>query len=136
MSWLRLILLMASAMLAGAPSAAEETAISVPSGQSVTLLDTIAEEPGPEGVTIRFRFLAPEIARDTGTIGFDDAAADMAYLCESFAVPRVSESEANVARIIISLSDRPVEFGQSAPDATQFFEAYRLEDGACIWEGL
>ena len=38
------------------------------------------------------------------------------------------------AQIVISLSDRPVPFGEAAPDATQFFEAFALQDGTCIWE--
>jgi len=39
-------------------------------------------------------------------------------------------------QIIIVLSDREVEFGVADPDATQYFEAYRPEDGACFWEGF
>ncbi len=40
------------------------------------------------------------------------------------------------AQIFISISDRPVEFGTKDPDAAQVFEAYRPEDGTCIWEGF
>ena len=38
------------------------------------------------------------------------------------------------SQIVISLSDRAVPFGEADPEATQFFEAYRVEGGACIWE--
>ena len=40
------------------------------------------------------------------------------------------------ARVIVSMSDRPTEFGAAVPEATQFFEAYRIEKGVCIWEGV
>ncbi len=109
-------------------------AISVPSGQEITLLDVIWNEPGPNGLVTRFRFLAPAIAKDGGTISFDLAIADMAHLCQDFALPKVTGSVMAPTQIIISLSDRVVAFGASDPDATQFFEAYRLENGACIWE--
>jgi len=32
------------------------------------------------------------------------------------------------------LSDRAVPFGESAPDVTQFFESYRIENDVCVWE--
>ena len=38
--------------------------------------------------------------------------------------------------IVISLADRVTEFGVSDPEATQFFEAFRLSNDTCIWEGL
>ena len=38
--------------------------------------------------------------------------------------------------IVVSLADRETEFGQSDPDVTQFFEAYRPVDNTCIWEAL
>lgn len=107
--------------------------LSVPSGQPVTLLDVIWNEPGPMGLTFRFRFVAPEIAPG-GRIDAMTAAADMAALCQDFAVPRIDPNGPQPAQVIISLSDRPVPFGESSPEVTQFFEAYRIEDGTCIWE--
>ncbi len=108
--------------------------IEVPSGQEMTLLDVIWNVPGPEGLATRFRFLAPAIARDGGAVAFDVAQSDMLHLCQEYALPRVTGSLTLPTQIIISLSDRPVAFGQSNPEATQFFEAYRIEDNACIWE--
>ena len=55
-------------------------------------------------------------------------------LIDPFDQPRVTDFGPQVQQIIISLSDRAVVFGATEPDVTQFFEAYRLEDGACIWE--
>lgn len=113
---------------------AEAEVIEVPSGQPVSLQDVILNEPGPEGVTMRFRFLAPQIAREGGSVDFDTAIGDMAFLCDSYALPRALGSLPQPSQIIISLSDMPVVFGEASPDATQFFEAYSLQDGACIWE--
>lgn len=113
---------------------AEDTApVDVPSGQPVTLIDIILNEPGPAGNTMRFRFLAPEIA-PAASITFDTAVIDMAALCDSYALPRAAEATPVPDQIIISLADRLVPFGQTDPEATQYFEAYRVEDGACAWD--
>lgn len=109
--------------------------IEVPSGQPITLHDTIIGEPGPGGLTARFRFVAPNIARDLGIMTFIEAEADMHHLCETYALPRIASPGPKVAQIVISLSDRPLAFGEVAPDVTQFFEAYRPDGTQCIWEG-
>lgn len=111
--------------------------IEVPSGQPVSLQDVIWNEPGPAGLTVRFRFIAPQIAREGGTIDFDTAAEDMDHLCQTFALPRIETvTGPQPAQVVISLSDRPVEFGVITPEATQFFEAYSIEDGTCVWEAF
>lgn len=111
--------------------------VPVPSGQAVTLVEVIWNASGPEGMAARFRFLAPDIARQGGGVDFETAAADMAHLCQGFALPRLAGAGApEGAQVIISLMDREVPFGQSDPEATQFFEAYRIEGGACIWEAF
>jgi Family of unknown function (DUF6497) len=108
--------------------------IPVPSGQTVTLLETIWNERGPAGLAIRFRFLAPAISKDTGTITPDQAGADMMALCKDYALKRIGDTTGPTpAQIIISLSDRPVPFGESHPEATQFFDSYDLVDGECVW---
>jgi hypothetical protein len=112
----------------------EDTAfVDVPSGQPVTLIDTVLNEPGPAGVTIRYRFLAPEIAPGA-SISFETAVIDIAALCDSYALPRLTDTDPAPDQIIISLSDRVVPFGQTDPEATQYFEAYRIENGTCVWE--
>lgn len=112
----------------------EDAAIPVPSGQPVSLMEVIWNEQGPEGLTLRFRFLAPQISRDGGLVDYDLAAADMLHLCQEYALPRIPNTGPAPQQIIISLSDRPVPFGETAPEATQFFEAFSLQDGTCIWE--
>lgn len=107
--------------------------VSVPSGQSVTLQDVILNVPGTDGIAARFRFVAPAIAPGGG-IDMATASTDMQTLCDSFALPRVKDNTPLPQQIIISLSDRPLPFGQSSPEAVQFFESYRIEDGSCQWE--
>lgn len=97
--------------------------IAVPSGQIVTLIDIIRDEEG----IMRFRFLAPAISAD---VGFDTAAGDMMALCESFALPRSQ----GASQIVVSLADSIFPFGETMPDAVQYFEAFSIEDGHCILE--
>jgi hypothetical protein len=112
--------------------------IKLPSGQQVTLLEALGNSPGSNGVALRYRFLAPAVARDGGSIDADTAGADMDWLCQTYALPRLPVTGPMPAEIIISMADRDVPFGESDPEATQFFNAYSIEtsiDGAnCLWE--
>lgn len=109
-------------------------AIQLPSGQTVTLIEALSNIPGNDGLAIRYRFLAPAIARDGGTIDADTAGSDMDWLCNTYALPRLPKYGPQPAEIIISMADRDVPFGEDHPEATQFFNAYRIEGGACEWE--
>ncbi len=113
------------------PVAAQQ--MQVPSGQPVTLSEVLIDEQ-PGEIWVRFRFIAPEIARDGGAVSYDIAAPDMDHLCETLALPYLQEYALNPTRVVISLSDREVPFGAPTPEATQFFEAYRPETTRCIWE--
>ncbi len=126
---------------AGIGAMAEEAApapeaFAVPSGQEIRFLETVQSAPGPDGLAIRFRFVAPAIDRTTGTIGVEAAQADMEWLCNNFALLRVPATGPVPSQIIVSLSDREVAFGEPAPEATQFFEAYAVEGGHCVWEAF
>lgn len=114
-------------------TAGKGLAVDVPSGQPMTLQDVIWNVPGTDGLATRFRFLAPGIAPGGG-VDFDTASADMLALCDGFALPRVIDNNPPPSQIIISLSATPVPFGEAAPDVAQFFESYRIENGACQWE--
>ena len=129
---------LAAAQEDAATTAAEVVAgnglrVEVPSGQEVTWQDVIWNVPGPDGMVMRFRFIAPGIA-DGGGVDFDTASADMQHLCDSFAVPRLPEFGVEAQQVVISLSASAVEFGTAAPDVVQFFESYSVVDGACQWE--
>ncbi len=107
----------------------------LPSGQTVTLNEVLIDDVAGEA-WLRFRFLAPEIARDGGRITFEDAAPDMDKLCNVTALGYMAEAGLTAEKIAISLSDRAVPFGAPDPDATQFIEVYSVEDGRCIWEAF
>ncbi|UWQ29995.1 hypothetical protein K3557_05465 [Leisingera sp. M523] len=119
-------------------SASAAEPVAVPSGQPVTLAEVLLDEaPGQAGETwARFRFLAPEIARETGSVSYEAAAPDMDHLCETLAVPYLAGHGLTAARVVISLSDRMVPFGAQDPAATQFFEAYRPVAAGCMWEAF
>ncbi|MBW4707557.1 hypothetical protein KX928_07140 [Roseobacter sp. YSTF-M11] len=109
--------------------------IEVPSGQPLELYEVLVDEVGAEA-WVRFRFLAPDISRLGGTVSFADAEGDLAYLCAQVALPYLSEFALSADVVAVTLLDRPVEFGQSDPDATQFIDVFRVTSGSCIWEGL
>ncbi len=120
----------------GGSAQASEPVPVVPSGLSPQLFEQLLDVK-PDGMFTyaRFRFLVPELAQ--GKVpGFDVLAEDFAVLCSQYALPLVANSTDPVDRIVISYSDREVEFGASDPDARQFFEQFTLKDGTCIWENF
>lgn len=116
-------------------AAGEPVAVAVPSGQSVALSEVLSDE-NPGALWLRFRFVAPGIARDGGGVSADTAAADMDWICLNLALPYIEKHGLDPARIVISLSDRAVPFGTSDQQATQYFETYKPENGTCIWEAF
>jgi hypothetical protein len=110
--------------------AGSDALLVVPSGQTVTLQEVIWNVPGVQGLTLRFRFVAPDLA----SLDVEAALADMQALCDTYAAPKLTDFGPVPEQIIISLADAPRPFGEVAPDAVQYFEAYRIENGACIWE--
>ncbi|MFK7870689.1 MAG: DUF6497 family protein [Roseobacter sp.] len=106
-----------------------------PSGTSVDLFEVLIDDVGGES-WLRFRFLAPQIARADGIVTYSDLVDDFAYLCERVALPYLAEYDLNASVIVVSLLDRPVAFGAADPDATQFIDAFRVTSGACEWEAF
>jgi hypothetical protein len=116
--------------------------VTVPSGQQVLLSEVLLDDT-PGALWARFRFVAPGISRlnadaegDEGGMDFASSAADMEHLCDSLAMDYLREHDLSPSMVVISFSDRPVEFGTPDPEATQFFEAYRPDEGRCIWEAF
>lgn len=107
-----------------------------PSGMGLTLQETRFERHeglGPtegEETWVRFRFLAPEVA-ETGYAGVE---ADFLPLCEEFALPRLAALGTRADVVILSIEDRPVDFGTMDPEAVQVFESFRAGQGRCEWE--
>ncbi|MFS4580279.1 DUF6497 family protein [Phaeobacter sp. C3_T13_0] len=117
------------------PARAGSLAIELPSGQTVDLQEVLLDDQTGE-LWVRFRFLAPQIARGAAKISYEQAAPDMDHLCQSLALAYLREHALTPSRIVISLSDRAVEFGQADASATQFFESYRPDGDSCIWEAF
>ena len=106
-------------------------AIPVPSGMDVRWLETLSDSQGPGGLTMRFRFVAPALAKP---VSEDALAADMEALCNTYALPRVSGSGPRPAQIVIAIADKAVPYGQATPSIHQYFEAYSIEKNTCVWE--
>ena len=121
--------------LTTAATAQEKPVVPVPSGQIVILHEVLIDD-APGETWVRFRFVAPQIARQGGDITNDTATTDMDHLCDNVALPYLAEYDLTPVRIVISLSDRQIPFGAASPDTTQFFETYRQEDARCILENF
>ena len=115
------------------PAMSDGAVVAVPSGQPVRLQDVITDRPG-WGLTYRFRFVAPDIASQNGVVEFALVQADMIWLCDNYALPRIASTGPQPSQIVISLSDSPTDFGAAAPNVTQFFEGYSIDGGICVWE--
>lgn len=107
----------------------------VPSGQPVSLSEVLVDAVGAEA-WVRFRFIAPDIAREAGSVSYADAEADFQSLCDAVALPYIAEYDLGADVIVVSLMDRPVPFGTTDPEATQFFEAFRPGPDGCVWEAF
>ncbi len=116
------------------PALAEQS-LQVPSGQPITLAEVLVDDHETE-TWVRFRFVAPGIGDGVDDLNYEKAAPDMDHLCTVLALPYLIEYALDPARVVISLSDRLVPFGTANRDATQYFEAYRLENDTCIWEAF
>ena len=113
---------------------AEAALIEVPSGMPVRFHDAIAGEQGVASV-YRFRFVAPEIG-GAAPRPYEEVAPDMDALCQGFALSQLDGGEPPADRIVISLMAEVVAFGDPSPGTPQYFEAYSLRDGRCIWEAF
>lgn len=120
-----LLVLLASA------SAADAEPVLTPSGQDITLYDVVLE-PG----TARFRYLAPAIDPGGQGLTHADVFSDFQWLCETFAIPGLTAAGKTAEHVIITLSDRQVEFGVATPEATQFIESYTVQGTTCIWDAF
>ncbi|WP_297780910.1 DUF6497 family protein [uncultured Roseovarius sp.] len=115
-------------------AAAQEEALPLPSGLVARIQEVLTDRPGV-GLTYRFRFVADGfegVSEEEAEL--ETVLADLIWLCESYALPRLANTGPTPAQVVISLADRPSEFGVFDPTVIQVFEAYRPQDGACIWE--
>ncbi len=110
----------------------EETPV-VPSGNEINLQEIIYETRADDSRVARFRYVMPLIRQG---VEFYDIEDDFFHLCIGVAVPYLAVQEEKVDQVIISMSDRETTFGETTQVATQFFEAFSVQDGTCIWEGF
>ncbi len=82
-------------------------ALDVPSGQPITLFEVLLDRVEAEA-WVRFRFLAPDIARDTGRVSFAQAEGDLAHLCREIALPYLADHALTADIVSVALLDRPV----------------------------
>ncbi len=119
------------ALLAVATTArGQEGAPTVPSGLDLTLYELILENQPDGQVWARYRFIAPDLVQSD----FDRVSGDFPEICASYALPELDARGANPAMVVLSYADRPIPFGEPAPEAVQFVESFRIDQGACIWE--
>lgn len=114
-------------LLAASPVLAQE--MPVPSGLEVSFVEVILE---PDLGFARFRFLAPQLG--SADWGAERIEGDFAWLCDAVALPALEQAEWDVTQIIVSIADRPLEFGETDAEATQYFEGFGVVSGACEWE--
>lgn len=106
----------------------------LPSGLAPELMEMFLDvKPDGRHTYARFRFVAPALG-GAGAPDYDVLAEDFMLICREYVLPRVQNTTEPVDRIVISYSDRPVEFGMTDPDAKQFFEQFSIKNGDCIWE--
>ncbi|WP_270729318.1 DUF6497 family protein [Shimia sp. Alg240-R146] len=130
--------LIASAALGGtlwsaATAGALEETPAVPSGNEIRLQEIIFETRQDSSQVARFRYVMPLIRQG---LEFHQIEDDFFHLCIGVAVPYLAVEAKEVDQVIISMADRETEFGVTTTLATQFFEAFSIENGACIWEGF
>lgn len=124
-------------LLLGLPgmALAQTEALSLPSGQPVSRLDILFEDHPETGENwLVLRFLTPQIARDPGLVSYGQAAPDMDYLCAEIGLNAAQSFGDDVDVVVVVFLDQPLGRGVTNAAVTQFMSAYRLIDGACIWE--
>lgn len=109
----------------------------MPSGNVATPLDQIWDE---EMDMIRLRYIVPKLAEPAALYLADGERVfrDMQWLCER-AVQDMEASGADPVGegwrgAIVTLMDRPVEFGLRDPDVVQVFESFAFGMDGCDWD--
>lgn len=94
--------------------------------------DTGAPAPGDAaaGGLARFRLVVPGLGGEGA--GYNAVAGDLPWVCEALALPALAANGWRATEVVVTLADREVPFGEADPEATQFIEGFRIEDGACV----
>ncbi|MCF7699677.1 DUF6497 family protein [Loktanella sp. M215] len=105
--------------------------IAVPSGLEISLYDVILDA---DSQVARFRFLVPAIAPEAGNKTFGDVIGDLQFVCDSVIVPALLEHGWTTGDVVLSVSDKPVDFGTYDSQVVQYFQPFRLDRDTCVWE--
>jgi len=119
------------ALPAAAQEEVEPLRVKLPSGLEAELLEVLSG-PSASGLVYRFRFVAEGFTPSDETVEL--VQLDLQYLCDAYALGRLPELGPKPSQIIISLADRPTEFGMADSRARQVFAAFSPVGSACIWE--
>ena len=111
-----------------------EVAAIVPSGMVLHLSEIVRDTQGAMGLTVRYRYVAPDLAARRLVDEGRTLLGDLEHLCNSYALPQLTGSVPMPSQIVISVSEIETVFGASTPDVVQVFEGFRPQDGVCIWE--
>lgn len=106
--------------------------IKVPSGHVAYLQEILT--PNTAGAPYRLRMVVPELR----VILADPAitVADMEHICAPWGLAQIKAIGGVAEQIVISLAERPSEFGVLDPDLAQTFEAFSVINDTCIWEAF
>ena len=119
------------------PVLAEDGSIRLPSGLVVNRQEVRLEPVGAvtHGVTtVRLRYVSTQL--EEKAFPFERIEGDFAKLCSSFGLKIRSQSAPQAEQVIISIASRPTAFGETAPNVVQYFDAFRVEQDTCVWDGL
>ncbi|MEO9650700.1 MAG: DUF6497 family protein [Roseobacter sp.] len=105
----------------------------VPSGQNIELFEVLLDEVAGES-WVRFRFIAPNIGKHAGAVSYQQVEADFMHLCMTVVLPYMQEFDLTADTVAVSLLDRPLDFGTTDPEATQYIEIFRVAGDVCAWE--
>ncbi len=117
------------ALLCLCASQAHAQSFTAPSGLSVEVAEVVLEDA--TGFA-RFRFVAAALGAQGATAA--DTQFDFQWICETFAVPALAAQGWTAEQIIVSISDRPLAFGTSDPEVTQYFAGFTTDGAACTEE--
>jgi hypothetical protein len=118
-----------------APAGAERLVL--PSGNTAQVLDQIWDE---EMDTIRLRYIVPKLAEPPALYLADGERVfdDMQWLCEQTLSDHAGAGQDLAAEgwrgAIVTLLDRPLDFGMRDPNVVQVFESFVFGMDGCDWD--
>ncbi|MBT0956017.1 hypothetical protein IV417_01340 [Alphaproteobacteria bacterium KMM 3653] len=122
-----------AALGAGMPAQAQE----LPAGWAQLYDVQFVAVSGGGVPALVLRYLAPEIGREGGSLSYDDVAPELDEICNGdgiLAAASVAALGQPIAEIVVTVMDRPIEWGTADPEATMFREAYLLGEEGCQWQ--